>query len=68
MRRYGYTVALVSSLLAMALTIGNVFFVQRVACTIVRANVSVYEETPPTTPAGQNARDSWARLDRRLYC
>jgi hypothetical protein len=68
MRRYRDWLALVSAVLALGLSLGNVLFVQRVSCTIVRANVSVYEETPPTTSAGRNARDSWLSLDRRLYC
>lgn len=68
MRRYRDVIALVSAVLALALSVGNVLFVQRVSCTIVAANVSVYAETPPTTPAGRNARDSWVSLDRRLHC
>lgn len=53
---------------ALIISIGNVLFVHRVACTMVKSNVAVYQETPPTTPAGVNARDSWNHLRERLYC
>lgn len=68
MTHYRNAVALVTALLALLVSVGNVLFVQRMSCTIVAANVAVYEETPPTTPAGLNARESWVSLDRRLHC
>lgn len=68
MTRYRDAVVLTTALLALLVSVGTVLFVHRVSCTIVAANVSVYAETAPTTPAGRNARDSWLRLDRRLYC
>lgn len=66
----GYTRWIVVGMATVALivSIGNVMFVNRLVCTIVRANVAVYVETPPTTPAGVNARDSWQSLHRRLHC
>lgn len=62
------TVALVSSLVALVISIGNVLFVQRITCTVVGSNVAVYDETPPATSAGRNAEIMWDTLDRRLYC
>lgn len=62
--------------LGMALGLGLAFaFISQVGrdsrsatCAVVLANREVYEETPPTTPAGRNAQQAWDELARSLSC
>lgn len=37
-------------------------------CLVVRAQVEVYNESPPSTPTGQRARQAWRDLYARLRC
>lgn len=37
-------------------------------CALVGGQVAVYEETPPTTPAGKNAAANWLREYRLNQC
>lgn len=37
-------------------------------CAMILANVRVYEETPPTSPAGKNLAESWAQLSTQFGC
>lgn len=42
--------------------------VKAAVCSMVLANVRVYDETPPTTPAGRNLADSWDLLSAQFGC
>lgn len=37
-------------------------------CAMILANVRVYDETPPTTPAGRNLAESWNLLSAQFGC
>ena len=37
-------------------------------CSMILANVRVYDETPPTTPAGKNLAESWNLLSVQFGC
>lgn len=37
-------------------------------CDLVRTYVELYEETPPSTPAGKNAQQTWLGEYRRQGC
>lgn len=39
-----------------------------IVCSMILANVRVYDETPPTTPAGRNLADSWRALSVQFGC
>lgn len=37
-------------------------------CAMILANVTVYDETPPTSPAGRNLAESWDLLSAQFGC
>ena len=37
-------------------------------CAMILANVRVYDETPPSTPAGRNLAESWDLLKVQFGC
>lgn len=37
-------------------------------CSMILANVRVYDETPPSTAAGRNLAESWDQLKAQLGC
>lgn len=37
-------------------------------CAMILANVRVYDETPPTSPAGKNLAESWDLLATQFGC
>lgn len=39
-----------------------------VVCSMILANVQVYDETPPQTAAGRNLAESWNQLKAQLGC
>jgi type II secretory pathway pseudopilin PulG len=42
--------------------------VKAAVCSMILANVRVYDETPPQTLAGKNLADSWDLLSRQFGC
>jgi hypothetical protein len=38
------------------------------ACQFFGSNLDVYDETPPTTAAGRNLRDTWIKLYNLSHC
>lgn len=42
--------------------------VKAAVCSMILANVRVYDETPPQTLAGRNLADSWNLLSKQFGC
>ncbi len=42
--------------------------VKAAVCSMILANVRVYDETPPSTPAGRNLAESWDLLSVQFGC
>lgn len=64
--------AFVTVLVAFGVTIGyigQVSYSRRVdTCRVIKTQLTVYTETPPSTPTGIKARDAWAKLNTSLAC
>ncbi len=58
------TVSVVSLSIALAVNRAS----ERKFCSIVDSSIRVYEETPPVTPAGQNAEENWRWLKSIIDC
>ncbi len=58
------------SLVAAGLTVGFRMNrnTERKFCDMAQSNVTVYEETPPTTKTGQSVAENWKALRDRLHC
>lgn len=58
----------VGNVLTLMLSIGYVLQLRGQLCTVVTSQVRVYQETPPSTAAGQNAREAWGELRHTFKC
>lgn len=69
-RKVGWIIliSVLGNFLTMALAAGLVLQLRGQLCTVVSSQVKVYQETPPSTAAGQNAQKAWGELRHTFKC
>lgn len=69
-RRVGWIIliSVLGNVLTLVLAVGMVLQLRGQLCSVVAGQDQVYEETPPSTAAGQNAARAWDNLRGTFKC